>query len=216
MNDERNVASGSWARMPAHHGREAIAAPPALHAAQQPGRGVLQRQVEVRHDRRELEHRRDERVLHLRRIQVEQPHTCEAVVAQAVETAQQRRERAGLAGVAPVPREVLRDEHDLGDAFFDEVARFGFDRTRECANAASRGTTGSRRRRTPGRSLRRPSRTPTARSAWARGSSSRSRTPVGLRPRSSTFVSPTSASAPSPAKPMTASASGSAAASSSP
>ena len=145
---------------------EALAAPPTLHAAQQPRRRVLQREIEVRDDRRQLEHRRDERVLHLGRIEVEQPHAREAVRAQRIEPAQQRCERTRLADVAAVPGEVLGDEHDLGDALFDEAApRPRSPRVR--AIAACPGTTGWRRTRRRDRSLRPPSRTPTARSARA-------------------------------------------------
>ena len=128
MNDDRNAASGSSARMPSMIVEEAVAAPPALHAPQQARRRVLQREVEVRDDRRQLEHRRDERVVHLGRVEVEQPHAREPVRAQRVEPAQQRRERARLADVAAVPREVLGDEHDLGDALLDERAHLGLDR----------------------------------------------------------------------------------------
>ena len=67
MNDERNAASGSAARMRSMQVEEAVAAPPPLHAPQQRRRRVLQREVEVGHDRRQLEHRRDERVAHLAR-----------------------------------------------------------------------------------------------------------------------------------------------------
>ena len=116
MNDDRNAASGSCARMPSIVGEEPVAAPPPLHASQQRGVGVLQREVEVGHDGRQLEHRRDQRVAHLARVEVEQPDARQAVGRERVEPAEQRRERAGLADVAPVPREVLRDEHELGDA----------------------------------------------------------------------------------------------------
>ena len=167
MNDERNTASGSWARMPSIIARKRSPLPHRFMRAQQTGRRVLQREVEVRHDRGQLEHRRDERVVHFRRVEVEQPDTREAVRRQRVEAAQQRRERTGLADVAAVPREVLRDEHDLGDAGLDERPRLRLRSTRSSATAACRGTTGSRRTRTRGRSPRRPSRTPTARSARA-------------------------------------------------
>ena len=131
-------------------------------------------------------------------IEVEQPDAREAVRRQRVEPAQQRRERTGLADVAAVPREVLRDEHDLGDAAVDQRAHFRLDRLRSCASAASRGTTGSRRTRTRGRSLRRPSRTPTARSARAAAArAGRERRPACAAAAGST----TSAIAPSPAKP---------------
>ena len=64
-----------------------------------------------------------------RRIEIEQPDAREPVRPRAgVEATQQRRERAGLAGVASVPREVLRDEHDLGGAAVDELAHLVHDR----------------------------------------------------------------------------------------
>ena len=52
MNDDRNAASGSLARMRAIEVDEAVTAPPALHAAQQRRGRVLEREVEVRHDGR--------------------------------------------------------------------------------------------------------------------------------------------------------------------
>ncbi len=110
------------------HREEAITAPPPLHASQQRRRRVLQREVEVRDDGVELEHRRDERVLHFRGIQIEESHAPEAGGRERVEPAQQRCECARRAGVAPVPREVLRDEHELRNALLHERARFGFDR----------------------------------------------------------------------------------------
>ena len=213
MNDERNAASGSCARMPSIIAREAVAAPPPLHAPQQSGRRVLQREVEVRHDRRQLEHRRDERVVHLRRVQVEQPDAREAVRRQRVEAAQQRRERTGLADVAAVPREVLRDEHDLRR------------RRRRRAPRTSASIDSSVRDRclprNDGIAQNAHARSqPSATFTYAhgavgagRGSSSRSRTPTGLRRGA---AARRRRCAPSPANPTTASASGSAAASSSP
>ena len=114
------------------HGQEALAAPPPLHRAQQRGIGVLQREVEVRNDGGELEHRRDQRVAHFARVEVEEPDALETVRCEPIETAQQRCQRPRLARVAPVPREVLRDQHDLGDAAVDQAAHLGFDRLR-CA-----------------------------------------------------------------------------------
>ena len=100
---------------------------------------------------------------------------------QRVEPAQQRRERAGLAGVAAVPREVLRDEHELGSRLARRARALRPRSTPASASAACRGTTGSHRTRRRGRTPRRSSRTPTARDGAGRGSSRRSRTPVGLR-----------------------------------
>ena len=47
-----------------------------------------------------------------------------------VQAPEQRRQRAGLAGVASVPREILGHEHELGRAALDERAGFLFDRLR--------------------------------------------------------------------------------------
>ena len=158
----------------------------------------------------QLEHRRDQRVAHLGRIEVQQADPRQSDWPRA------RRAGAGAGRSRRTRRRRVRTRRG--------PARRGRARTRlvrpGCAlrprslrvseTVACRGTTGSRRTHTRGRTLRRSSRTPTARTVPGRGSSSRSRTPVGLR------LSTTSARAPSPAKPTTASASGSAAASSSP
>ena len=91
---------------------------------------MLEGEVEVGDDGGQLEHGRDQRVAHLARVEVEEPDPLEPVGHEMVEPAEQRRERPRLAGVAPVPREVLRHEHDLGDAAVDEGPDLGLDRLR--------------------------------------------------------------------------------------
>ena len=68
---------------------EPVAAPPSLHPRSSGARGVLERQVEVRDDGRELEHRGDERVADLARVEVEEADAREPVAR-----------RAGRAGAA--------------------------------------------------------------------------------------------------------------------
>ena len=129
MNDDRNAASGSDDRIPSMIDANRSPLPHRFMRAQQRAVRVLERQVEVGDDGRRLEHRRDQRVADLARVQVEQPDPRQTGGRQlGVEAAQQRGERAGLAGVAPVPGEVLGDEHQLGDAALDERARLGDDR----------------------------------------------------------------------------------------
>ena len=162
MNDDRNAASGSCARMDSIIARNFSPLPHRFMARSSDGIGVLEGEVEVGDDGGELEHGRDQRVAHLARVEVEEPDPLETVGPEMVEPAEQRRERAGLAGVAAVPREVLRDEHDLGDAAVDEGRGPRPRSTPACVTAACPGTTGWRRTRTRGRSLRRSSRRPRA------------------------------------------------------
>ena len=102
-------------------GEEAVAAPPPLHAPQEARVRVLQREVEVRDDRRQLQHGGDERVAHLAGIEVEEADPRQAVRGERVESPEQRGERARRPDVAPVPGEVLRHQHQLGDALLDQA-----------------------------------------------------------------------------------------------
>ena len=196
MNDDRNAASGSGARMASMHAEEAVAAPPPLHAPQQRGdrRAAARGRSTGRPSAARAWWRRAGRAPRSGR-----GRGGGSAPGRAAPSVSSRRSSGasepGCPGVAPVPREVLRDEHDLGDA----AARPGRAprprSTPASASAACRGTTGWRRTRRHGRSPRRPSRTPTARSARAgaaragRGRPSASGTePVGLRARSRSAV----------------------------
>ena len=145
-----------------------------------PGDACCKREVEVRDDRVELEHRRHQRIVHLGRVEVQQADARETGSRQGVEPAQQRRERAGSRRCrgrttrGPAPR---------GRARSRLVRRARALRPRSIpasVSVACHGTTGSHRTRRRGRTPRRSSRTPTARDGAGRGSSRRSRTPVGL------------------------------------
>ena len=91
MNDDRNAASGCSARILPIAARKRSPLPHRFMRRRRPGRRVLQRQVEVRHDGVELEHRRHQRVVHLRRVEVQQPDARQARRRERVEPAQQRR-----------------------------------------------------------------------------------------------------------------------------
>ena len=58
---------------------EARAVAPSLHPRQEGAIRVLEREVEVGHDGRGVEHRRDEGIMDLARIEVEQPLTPQPV-----------------------------------------------------------------------------------------------------------------------------------------
>ena len=211
MNDERNAASGSFRADLADRGEESLAAPPPLHAPQQARRRVLQRQVEVRHDGRQLEHRRHRAG--------RAPRTDRGRAAGCASVRRPRAGRGGAAAATIAPGSpVSRPYHARScatstisrDALLDERARFGLDRLW---------------RTRPLRAAERRDRAERARAVAAFGDlhvrpRRRRRGPRQLQAdrahRSACASSTTSASAPSPANPTTASASGSAAASSSP
>ena len=110
------------------HRDESLAAPPPPHASKERRGDVLQRQVEVRHDSGKLEHGGDERIAHLTRIEIEEADPLQPQRGKPVEATEQRRERTGLAHVAAVPGEILRDQHELGRSPGDQRARLGLDR----------------------------------------------------------------------------------------
>ena len=62
-----------------------LPAPPASHRAQQRCRSVLQRQVEVRHDGGQLQHRVGQCAVDLARVEVQEADAREAVVAPPVQ-----------------------------------------------------------------------------------------------------------------------------------
>ena len=212
MNDERNAASGSSARMRAIEVEEAVAAPPPLHAAQQrPGDACCSERSKYGTTVGSSSIVDEQRVLDLARVEVEQPHAREAERREPVEAAQQRRERARLADVAAVPGEVLGDEHDLGDAGLDELAHLGLDRVdgaRPLLAPERRDGTERARPVAALGDLHVGPRHASARAGAARAGRGR-RSACGP-------CSTTSDSEPSPANPTTASASGSASASSLP
>ena len=92
--------------------------------AEQRAVGVLQRQVEVGHDGRRLEHRRDERVADLARVEVEQPDPARGPTAPA------RRRGGAAAGRATPASPASRPYHarswatstSSDDAALDQVA----------------------------------------------------------------------------------------------
>ena len=130
MNDERNAGVGFVGADAFEDLQKAVTVAPALHRAQQRRRRVLQRQVEVRHDRRQLEHRRDQRVVHLRRVEVEQPDARQTVRARArrggaaTERANRARRRRARTTRDPARRARPRRRR------LDEIAHLGLDRLR--------------------------------------------------------------------------------------
>ena len=130
--------------------------------------GVLEREVEVRDGRRRVEHRLHERVVHLARVEVQQPHAGEPLGRGSLS---RRRSSGASEPGSPASRRTRRGpgrRARLGDAARHEVARLGDERIGLRASAACRGTTGSRRTRMPGRSPRRPSDRPMAPPAGSR------------------------------------------------
>ena len=111
--------------------QEAVAVAPALHRAQQRRRRVLQREVEVRDDRRQLEHRRHERIVHFRRVEVEQPDARQAVRARARSS---RRSNGssdpGSSASRPYHARSCATSTTSRHAVLDEVAHLGLDRFR--------------------------------------------------------------------------------------
>ena len=211
MNDERNAASGSSARMPAMISENRSPLPQRFMRAQQSGRRVLQREVEVGNDR--LAARASSRRAG------PSPRTGRGRAgARARGRAARSGSRRRSSGASEPGSPTSRPYHARSCATSTISAAPCSTSARTSASIDS----GVRERclpRNDGMAQNAHARSqPSATFTYAqgalgagRGSSSRSRTPAGLRPRSTT-----STSAPSSANPTTASASGSAAASSSP
>ena len=114
MNVVRSVTPGTRVPDPVEQPLVAGARAGPLHPLQHRVRRVLQRQVDVLADLLALRHRLQHVVADRGRIEVEHPDPLEAV--DAVERAQQPRQRAALAAVDAVEARVLRDQQQLLDA----------------------------------------------------------------------------------------------------
>ncbi len=116
MNDDRNAASGSSARMPSIAARKRSPLPQRFMRRRSRASACCSDRSKYGTTVASSSMVLDERVAHLARVEVEEAHARQAVGRERVEPPQQRGERSRFAGVAPVPGEVLRDQHELGDA----------------------------------------------------------------------------------------------------
>ena len=135
--------------------QEDVAVRAALHALQHGGAGVLQRHVDVLHQRRVLGDGIEQLLRHFVRIAVEEPDPLGVLGFDLRQARQQLRQAVLQAEILAVAGGVLADQVDLAHALREQARGFGDHALETAAAERRRDTAGSRRTCRDGRSLRR-------------------------------------------------------------